>query len=704
MLRKSIYYFLALASVVAAQAQSSSLNCVVSAVQPAIRSEGVTERAGDIVLNCTGGTPGNVITTNLTIFSLTTVLTNRLGILSRNADILVLLENGGTQQLLNTTAEVQSPSSIAISGITFTVPANGAVNLRISNLRVNAWLAGEQPVRVTLGSNGTSALRIESTPLIVGFPQRALLASYSSTFICSASPVPSPISFSALIAARSRFASVRVTEGQANSFEKRGANSDSGTRVVLRYSGFPQGAQLFVPDAIAGSTATTPTAGGDLGLPTNGGAYTATAQGQLLLVRVKGHDETGAAGSLALTAPPIGSPTVTFNAVSEVLLNSGSGLVVYEVVDSNASARESAQVPVFLGWAGRQDGVTAQGSVAIGLGPISLDPQASVSGAIPRFQSVSPNSDCPILGDCNSGIFPILSVSSDPLSVSGFTFSAPQTRYIRVNNEGGSLLNWTASISYKSGSGWLRIDPAAGLNNGTIRVDFSPGILPAGTYDATLLIDAGPIAGTRNLSLRMEVVQLMPPTPAPPLISSVVNAASFLEGSLVQGSIVTLFGQRFSGTTVGVNFDTTAARVFFSNETQINLVVPDLPGKASAQVVVTVDGRASTGKVINFSSSAPGIFGTLNQDYTLNGAANPALTGSVVQVYVTGLPATGVTAKIADRIIAMPEYAGAAPGFAGLQQVNLRVPADLGTMTTDVMVCGSGVCSPAGKLSIRSAQ
>ena len=152
------------------------------------------------------------------------------------------------------------------------------------------------------------------------------------------------------------------------------------------------------------------------------------------------------------------------------------------------------------------------------------------------------------------------------------------------------------------------------------------------------------------LSLRMELVQFAPPTPAPPLISSVVNGASFLEGSIVQGSIVTLFGQRFNGTNVGVNFDTTAARVFFSNETQINLVVPDLPGKASAQVVVTVDGRASTGKVVNFSSSAPGIFGTLNQDYTLNAAANPAITGSVVQVYVTGLPATGVTDRKSTRL------------------------------------------------------
>ena len=129
-----------------------------------------------------------------------------------------------------------------------------------------------------------------------------------------------------------------------------------------------------------------------------------------------------------------------------------------------------------------------------------------------------------------------------------------------------------------------------------------------------------------------------------------------------------------------------------------------MPGKSSAQVVVSVDGRLSTGKVVNFATSAPGVFGALNQDYSLNTASNPAATGTVVQVFATGLPASGVTAKIADRVIGSPEYAGDAPGFAGLQQVNLRVPVDLGTTTTDLVLCGGGVCSPAVKLSIRSSQ
>ena len=67
----------------------------------------------------------------------------------------------------------------------------------------------------------------------------------------------------------------------------------------------------------------------------------------------------------------------------------------------------------------------------------------------------------------------------------------------------------------------------------------------------------------------------------------------------------------------------------------------------------------------------------------------PAAAGTVVQVFATGLPATGViTAKIHDRAVPTPEYGGAAPGFPGLQQVNIRVPGDLPTMQTWVYVCG----------------
>ena len=681
---------------------AQQLSCSTSAVPAVIRSEGITERVGDILLNCSGLPGGTAVSAALTLFS-TTVITNRINS-SGNTDVQVVLETPGSSQILNTTASLGSSSSVNISGINFTVPSSGAATLRITNLRVNAWQAAEQPIRIQLASTGTSAIRIDNNQLTVGLPSRGLLASYGTTFVSNTSLGPDTITFSNLINKGTRFASIRLTEGAnlASSFEKRTAGTDSGTRIAVRYSGFPVGARIYVPDYIAGSTATTPTAGGDLGLPVNGGSY--GAAGQLLLGLVRGTDVNGGGGNVTVPAARVS----TFDGASEVPLTNGSGIAVFEVLDSNNSIRESAQFPTFLVYTSTNGGGSSVfGHVDVSFGPISTDSVASTTAPVPRFQLVAPGPDCQSLGDCNSGIFPILSVNADSLNISAFTSSAPQSRFVRINNLGGSLLNWTASITYQNGSGWLTIDPASGLNDATIRVDFIPGKLPAGIYNATLTIDAGPIAGSKSAPLRLEITDFTPPPPPFPVVTSVVNAASFAEGPLVSGSLATIFGTNFGGTPATVMFDDQAATVFFANATQLNLRVPDLGAKTSVQLVVsTSDGRKSPVRTVPVSAAAPGIFnpGVLNQDNTLNSALNPAPAGSVIQVYGTGLGTGNVTAKLGSETIASPRYAGPAPGFPGLQQVNLDIPATLNVTAADLSICVGAVCSPTVRVSIKPAQ
>ena len=681
---------------------AQQLSCSTSAVPAVIRSEGITERVGDILLNCSGLPGGTAVSAALTLFS-TTVITNRINS-SGNTDVQVVLETPGSSQILNTTASLGSSSSVNISGINFTVPSSGAATLRITNLRVNAWQAAEQPIRIQIASTGTSAVRIDNNQLTVGLPSRGLLASYGTTFVSNTSLGPDTITFSNLINKGTRFASIRLTEGAnlASAFEKRTAGTDSGTRIAVRYSGFPVGARIYVPDYIAGSTATTPTAGGDLGLPVNGGSY--GAAGQLLLGLVRGTDVNGGGGNVTVPAARVS----TFDGASEVPLTNGSGIAVFEVLDSNNSIRESAQFPTFLVYTSTNGGGSSVfGHVDVSFGPISTDSVASTTAPVPRFQLVAPGPDCQSLGDCNSGIFPILSVNADSLNISAFTSSAPQSRFVRINNQGGSLLNWTASITYQNGSGWLTIDPASGLNDATIRVDFIPGKLPAGIYNATLTIDAGPIAGSKSAPLRLEITDFTPPPPPFPVVTSVVNAASFAEGPLVSGSLATIFGTNFGGTPATVMFDDQTATVFFANATQLNLRVPDLGAKTSVQLVVsTSDGRKSPVRTVPVSAAAPGIFnpGVLNQDNTVNSALNPAPAGSVIQVYCTGLGTGNVTAKLGSETIASPRYAGAAPGFPGLQQVNLDIPATLNVTAADLSICVGAVCSPAVRVSIKPAQ
>jgi uncharacterized protein (TIGR03437 family) len=84
-------------------------------------------------------------------------------------------------------------------------------------------------------------------------------------------------------------------------------------------------------------------------------------------------------------------------------------------------------------------------------------------------------------------------------------------------------------------------------------------------------------------------------------------------------------------------------------------------------------------------ATAPGIFTTPNgtgpaaannQDGSINSALNPAVRGSIISLYATGggLNPSSATVKIGGYT-AQVLYAGPAPGFAGLMQINARVPA-----------------------------
>jgi uncharacterized protein (TIGR03437 family) len=188
-----------------------------------------------------------------------------------------------------------------------------------------------------------------------------------------------------------------------------------------------------------------------------------------------------------------------------------------------------------------------------------------------------------------------------------------------------------------------------------------------------------------------------------------VNAATFAAGPLVPGSLATLSGTKLSGNNVTVTFDGLPAQILFDGSTQVNVLVPAaLSSKTSAQLVVTVDGNASPPLNVNLASFAPGIFqnGILNQDNSVNSANRPAAPGSVIQIFATGLSGNGViTAKIGDRVIAQPYYAGPASALTGVQQVNLIVPSDLTEPTAGVSVCGGPasdqvVCSPAVQIAL----
>jgi uncharacterized protein (TIGR03437 family) len=663
-----------------------------------VRAEGLTERMGDILLQCSGWKPGAVLSGNLTIY-LPASITNRVDANNQTVDT-VLFVDYGSGFVPSGTGQVAG-GSIAFNGISFTVPPSGNLKIEISNIR-----AAVGALTQVMASISSTSIPISQSQVVVARPQTSLFATLDSTDIpCTGSPLASTTSLSALFAAGTVFASTRITESFANAFSTRAAGDDTGTRFLVGYSGFPANAHVYIPDKVAGSSALVPSIAGDLGGQQAVGQYV-PGSGTLLLVRVQYADATGAGGYL-LPAPS-GIGPVPLDSVSEVPLTNGAGYAVYEVVDTNPSVLESAQFPTFVSVPNASAAAVTQESISYA--PVSTVVTASMSAPVPRFAAVTPASDCTIIGDCQASYFPKLSI--DPMSIeltaiAGGAMTSPPG-YIPVQNSGGGIMNWTAIVSYTTGSGWLTLDNTSGENNRSVQVYAVAQGLAAGTYQARIVIDAGPLAGNATIPVTL-IVQAAPiptptPTPAPVVtVNSVVNAATFAVTPLVPGSLGTLLGANLSGKLVSVTFDGSAATLLYVGATQINLQVPaSLGSKTSATLVVTVDGSSSAPQTVALASVWPAIFagGVLNQDYTGNTAATPAKAGSILQIFATGIPGSAtVSVQIADRKNLIPPYAGAAPGLTGVQQVNVMIPADLGAGATQLTVCATAgsqqACSAA---------
>jgi uncharacterized protein (TIGR03437 family) len=216
-------------------------------------------------------------------------------------------------------------------------------------------------------------------------------------------------------------------------------------------------------------------------------------------------------------------------------------------------------------------------------------------------------------------------------------------------------------------------------------------------------------------------------------VAGVVNAASYAGGGVSPGMIVTLAGTGLGpdalagavlvngalATTVAetrVTFDGVSAPIIYASGRQTSVVVPyAVAGKSSVPMVVEYKGGRSAPLPVPVVATGPGLFSAnasgagpgafLNQNGSLNTAANPAAKGSVVILYGTGegqtnppgqdgrlvaaplpSPVAGVQVTIGG-VRAEVLYAGGAPGLTpGLLQLNVRVPAEVQAGAQPVVV------------------
>lgn len=228
-------------------------------------------------------------------------------------------------------------------------------------------------------------------------------------------------------------------------------------------------------------------------------------------------------------------------------------------------------------------------------------------------------------------------------------------------------------------------------------------------------------------------------------LSSIVHGATLQGGALAPNTIGTVFGQDLTfatrslspgdirdgtlpsllpGTGLRVLIRNIPAHLYYVSPTQVNFLVPSIltPGPASFQIVR--DGRAGPSIQIQIGTAAPGLFQlapgiavATRPDGSAVTPEAPARRGDDVVLWATGLGQTvppqgyGKIAHQAASIAALGEfqllfndvpvepgsvaYVGLTPGFGGLYQVNLKVPAGTGP-DPEIRIEIGPVSSPRG--------
>ena len=211
-----------------------------------------------------------------------------------------------------------------------------------------------------------------------------------------------------------------------------------------------------------------------------------------------------------------------------------------------------------------------------------------------------------------------------------------------------------------------------GIGDGTFAapIDFEVGNGPGWVTVADFNRDGKPDLAVANSRSNTVSVLLSPTANSKSTIGvhSIVNAASFLSGSVSPGEVVTIFGSNLGQTRV--LFDGTPAPLLYVSPTQLNAVTPyAIAGRKNTQVVVEGNGQLSDALTIPVAQSTSGLFtadssgqgqgAILNADGSLNSASNPAAKGSIVELYGTGAGQTnpaGVDGQLADDILPKPSF------------------------------------------------
>src|ERR1019366_6452758 len=228
----------------------------------------------------------------------------------------------------------------------------------------------------------------------------------------------------------------------------------------------------------------------------------------------------------------------------------------------------------------------------------------------------------------------------------------------------------------------------------------------------------------------------------PDLHNALTNAASYSAQAVAPGAIVSVWGTSLSAATTQssatplptvlgdttVTFNGIPAPLYFASPKQVNAQVPfEVAAGSAIAEVNSSSGIALT--QLTVGAVGPGIF-TLDGSGTGDGALIDAVSGALVTssqpiaaggflaIYCTGLGAVkeaittgaapvGLTnatvtpSVLIDGQTVTPSWAGLAPGFVGLYQVNAQVPATLTVGSHRLQLVMNGAASNMVTFAVR---
>ena len=511
----------------AAAAQIRPLICTANAgVVPLVRAEGVAEEVGQVVINCSGGTPtaagAPIPPVNLQVFLLDANITSRLmDAGTRASEALLLIDDPPpANQFLATPRPpftgvvnalgggVYTPSadrpnvfaanqtavnSIVWMNVPFDPPGEGANRvLRIVNIRANANQVGASgnpllPSAITMfiTISGEGSLALANPQLVVAAVQTGLTFSAPSVTYGQWDPGIKTLN----LKFSERFSTAFRPDGAAdqripgviyntesmfvnsafNAPYNTAGRATQATQLIARFSNVPAGVSIYVP---AGSGASY----------TNDAGQSTPVGNPLSLITASPPIWGNFPNPNTLSLVTAGSSGSTTDSSGLVGLTGGAGAAVYGLTEGSAGSIDTITIPVKIVY-------KANPAVGLGAATVSGDfvPGTSVFSSTvadpaPRFV-VSPHSAATItFTSCATNMSLSRATMAFAAVAGGASLTPPQTALLSLTDPGEA---WTATSSQP----WLGVSPASGAGSATLTASLVRASLPApGTASGTITV------------------------------------------------------------------------------------------------------------------------------------------------------------------------------------------------------------------------